>query len=721
MTTPVSGYSGPPQSYNPRCFQRLPQQPSGFQYMNQQALPHASLSHRRVEHVPQSQPFRQTPTLSVVQTGYQSVSSAIIPSPSGSAQVLRHAAAPPTSFHSPVPFSSPRQQTFPQPVTPTGPSNSPRRPLPTPKPRPESLPPPSRHAPQIQAPAPSRPAILTHSASLASIDAPSTLSSPSSATSSNGSRRPLPTPQMRSVKHTSLDLRVRPTSPAKAGPISELPLPLSGPPTVPLKHNVPGFGEQSDRKALPSASAQVSTRGIAGYGKTEGPSSPTKFVPLWKRELQSSPSPAGNTMGRRSTVSGQPIPKTDMVQRVDLPDTTDKDSELIQTSPSRRPLPPPKSSAFSGDEDIRQNRVMRSIHARVPASSKGDEDEYFPHPDFEEDEPIVFASPEDDGDAPSPQYGILDLPQHRRTVLANPENIPGDTRPEGGGIVSSTSHRVRPVRSATLPHAPSSVPSTGSRTPTSDNTSKLINDRGSSGQSLTLRLAALGLAEECGSTNRQLPNSHWYTSAPALQHTPVTQTDSHVRDVPQNASATNSRHVAPSRPAAIESPLPRQIIPRDAQSTGFRPMSERQREKQRELVDLDDAPPPSLRRSPSPARSTPKALPSIQISGSPPQRQWTPSKSSRAESPDGSGDRFRTAGIPSISISDNQGNGVTSGPAIIFSEAPSISVSSPDPPSISFSPPAVLITDPAHEAIAPAISVQVIRSPATKTAWNQTH
>ncbi|KAI6127548.1 hypothetical protein EV401DRAFT_1812550, partial [Pisolithus croceorrhizus] len=86
----------------------------------------------------------------------------------------------------------------PQPATPTSPSNFCRRPLPTPKPRPESLPPPSRHTPQIQAPAPSRPAILTHTASLASIDAPSTLSSPSSTTSSNGSRRPLPTPQMRS-------------------------------------------------------------------------------------------------------------------------------------------------------------------------------------------------------------------------------------------------------------------------------------------------------------------------------------------------------------------------------------------------------------------------------------------------------------------------------------------------------------------------------------------
>ncbi|KAI6116325.1 hypothetical protein F5141DRAFT_659579 [Pisolithus sp. B1] len=718
MTSPISGYSVPPQSYNQRCFQRAPQQPSGFQYMNQQVLPRAPFSHRRMEHVPQSQPFRQTPALSVAQTGYQFVSGTIVPSPSGSAaQTLGHAAAvpppPPSSFHSSVSYSSPRHQTFPQPATPTSSSNFYRRPLPTPKPRPESLPPPSRHTPQIQAPAPSRPAILTHTASLASIDAPSTLSSPSSTTSSNGSRRPLPTPQMRSVKHTSLDLRIHSTSPVKASIPDKLLPSLSRPPTVPSKHNVPSSGEQSDRKSLPSAYAQVSSRDIAGDGKMEGPSSPTKFVPLWKRELQTSPSPAGNilpAMGRRSTVSGQPVPKTDVVQCVDLPDTMDKASEFGQTSPGR-PLPLLKSSAVPGGVGVAQNHVTHSMHTRPFVSFKGDENEYPSRPDIDEEEPIVFAKPEDDRDTPSPQYGIRDLPQRHQKAVANHENIPGNTFREGGDIVvpnGATSQRDCPTRSATLPYTPSSVISTGSRTPTSDDTFKLTNERSSSGQSLTFRLAALGLAGELGSTNqtRQLPNSRWHTSASAPQHNPVTQTEFRGRDVSKNISASDSGPAASSCPTDIGNPPPRHNIPKDSHIVAFRQMSERQREKQREVVDLDDAPPPSLRRSPSPARATSKALPSIQISGSPPQRQWTPSKNSRAESPNGGGDHFRPAGIPSISILDNRGNGVMSSPVTTFSDAPAVSASSPDPPLISISPPTVLKTDSAHRPTTPTINFQ---------------
>lgn len=702
MTSPISGYSAPPLPYNQRCFQRSPQQPSGFQYANQKALPRAPFPQRCMEHVPQSQPFHQTPTVAVAQTSYQSVPAAGPP-------------PPPSSFHSSVSYSSPRQQNFPQPVTPASPSSFHRRPLPTPKTRPESLPPPSRHTPQIQAPAPSRPAILTHTASLVSMDAPSTLSSPSSATSSNGSRRPLPTPQTRSAKHSSLDLRVHSTNPVKAS-ISDKLLPSFSRPTVPSKHNVLVSGEQSDDKLLPSAYAQVSARDIVGDRKIDGPSSPTKFVPLWKRELQTSPSPAGNILpaiGRRSTVSGQPVPKTDVVQCGHTPDTMEKSSEVGQTSPSSRPLPLPKSSAISGGVGVVQNHVARSIVMRPLTLSKSDENGYPPHADLDEEEPIVFANPEDDRDTPSPQYGIRDLPQRHQTAVTNHENIPGNTFREEGDTVAPKgvpSQGVRPTRSATLPYTPSSVISTGSCIPTSDDTSKLINDRSSSGQSLTFRLAALGLAEELGSTNqtRQLPSSRSHTSTSAAQHNPVTQTESRVRDVSNNTSTTNSGPMAYSCPSPtdIGNPPPSQNRPKDPYTVGLRRMSERQREKQREVVDLDDAPPLSLRRSPSPARATPKALPSIQISGSPPQRQWSPSKSSRADSPKGGSDHFRPASIPSISVSDNQGNGVMSGAAATFSDAPGVSVSSSDPPSISVSPATVLITNPAHEATTPTINVQ---------------
>ncbi|KAI6124418.1 hypothetical protein EDD16DRAFT_547644 [Pisolithus croceorrhizus] len=181
--------------------------------------------------------------------------------------------------------------------------------------------------------------------------------------------------------------------------------------------------------------------------------------------------------------------------------------------------------------------------------------------------------------------------------LRTTENIPGNTFREGGDIVvpnSISSQRDRPAPSATLPRTPSSVISTGSRTPTSDDTFKLTSERSSSGQSLTFRLAALGLAEELGSRNqtRQLPNSCWHTSTSAPQHNPVTQTEFRGSDASTNISATDSGPAAPSCSTNIGNPLPRQNIPKDSHTVAFQQMSERQREKQREVVDLDDAPPP---------------------------------------------------------------------------------------------------------------------------------
>ena len=154
-----------------------------------------------------------------------------------------------------------------------------------------------------------------------------------------------------------------------------------------------------------------------------------------------------------------------------------------------------------------------------------------------------------------------------------------------------------------------------------------------------------------------------------------------------------------SRPAVTQNhPSPEKSLPsprKDAYNPRFHQMSDRQREKQPEFVDLDDAPPPSLRRSPSPIRPSSNGLPSIQIFGSPPQRQWTPSKGSRDESPTRSDHRSRPADVPIISVSANSGNGTISTPSINVSApaAPSISVSSADPPSISFSPPQISVSE----------------------------
>jgi len=704
-TTPV-GYSMPGQSYDPRWYQRPPQQPSGFQYTNQQTLPRSSYPQQRTEPPPQSQPFRQMPSSPPVQSGF-SISSAR-PQVQSSYYTLLPAAAnpssplPPSSFHFPGSSATPRQAQNNVPSLPsTSPPNCSPRPLPTPKPRPESLPPPPRHLPQLQAPAPSRPAILTHSPSFASVDPPLSLSSPSSTTSSNGARRPLPTPQ-RYAKHTSLDLRARPSSPVKFSIAEKLLPSLSRLPSKPSIRTVSGSDKQSDGNLSPTTSTQISTRITAGDNEVSSPSSPTKFVPLWKRELQTPPSFTGNTasaMERRSTVSGQSAPKIDAVHGFDTSDSIRRDLGRVQTSPTRRPLPLPQKDGLPTSRGLAHLPTVPSMYTRASASASTDQEKCL---DPSTEEPMVFTNPEDGARTPSPQYGIRDLPQRSRTVIANRGNVADSVQLNDRPTSLDVGKRTCPVRSATLPHPPPSFPPQNPRVPVSNDTLSLINNRSGGGQSLTFRLAALGLSEELStSQTRQLPDPRFPENVPPPPRIPTAQ--SHA---PKNPPITNGNPVGPSRPATTQNPpSPEKSLPsprKDTYSAGFHQMSERQREKQPEFVDLDDAPPPSLRRSPSPMRPSSDNLRSIQISGSPPRRQWTPSKSSGAESPNRSDFRSHLADIPAISVSDNSGNGtITPSISVSAPAAPSISVSSSDLPSISFSPPRISISDPTSDAQSP--------------------
>ena len=178
--------------------------------------------------------------------------------------------------------------------------------------------------------------------------------------------------------------------------------------------------------------------------------------------------------------------------------------------------------------------------------------------------------------------------------------------------------------------------------------------------------------------------------------------------------------------------------------------SERQLQKQRARdsdIDLDDAPPPSLRRSPSPIRQPFARAPEIEITNdAPPKRQWTPGQdvTSRTGNASGNGTSNSYAGlragsrsperrgqpltrppgrsptqpqrtaVPRISVPDGQydnGSDVDDdapGPGIVVSgpgSGLSISVSVPGTPTISISEATVL------EHGAPAISVSVSDSP----------
>ena len=528
-TSPVSGYSMPGQSYDPRWYQRPPQQPSGFQYTNQQTQPRSSYPQQRVEPPPQSQSqsFRQIPHSPPVQSGF-SLSSARPPSTvQNSYYSLLPAAAnpglplgPPSSFHFSGSTATSRQaQSNVPPVFSTSPPNCSPRPLPTPKPRPESMPPPPRHTPQIQSPAPSRPAILTHSP-FSPVEQSSTLSSPSSTTSSNGARRPLPTPQ-RYAKHTSLDLRARPSSPTRSSIAEQLLPSLSRLPSKPSTRNALDSDEQSDGNSSPTASTQISFRTVAGDNKISGLSSPTKFVPLWKRELEASTSLAGNSgpaMERRSTVSGPPAPRVDVIPGSHTSDSTRK-LDRVQTSPSRRPLPLPQKAALSSSRNVTQTSPTRSMSTRAPVPSSMDEENHF----NTHTENVDFADPEDDHRTPSPQYGIRDLPQRSRTVIANRERL--DNVPQNGKPASNVvGQRARPVRSATLP--PSSF-SQNSRVPASNELPSILNERSDGAKSLAFRFAAMSLSEELSaSPTRHPPNSRFPENVPPPPRVPTAQGES---------------------------------------------------------------------------------------------------------------------------------------------------------------------------------------------------
>ncbi|KIJ09756.1 hypothetical protein PAXINDRAFT_102181 [Paxillus involutus ATCC 200175] len=574
--SPIQGQ----QYHDPRLHpsQRLPLQPqsqqqsqqqsqpqsSGFQYTNQLAQPRQPhhplpyIAHPR----PHSQPFFPPPPAHFSQNP---------PNPPQHPQHVQ-VPTPPSPFPSP---SNPSPRHLPQSILTTGPS---RRPLPNPKSRPESMPPPPRHTqpPLIQAPAPSRPAILTHSAdpSTSSSSGASSFSSTLSSTSPTipvtapGGRRPLPTPVLKSTKHASLDLRpihVRPTSPVKSiltdtSNNAQLDRGLPSSFTRRIGGNS-GVDNPSHGGSASSGNASFTTPPLGGSRTAvseahqtqrapsilppEPPTSPNRFVPLWKRNLPAaSPAPNGTTvMERRSTVSGAVPAGTPLYAhgRAESPERRQPASpQQTQLSPSRRPLP------SSPPPPARQ----QSIHQRIAASSGTDDDldadlsspsDVSTDIEVEQYEPMTFADPLEEEEeeledrhgiartrTPSPQYGIRDLPHRSRVAIAGRLDTPNLVNDNGATVMGVASWeqeqaqrqaqtprkehqsqpRMRPVRSATLPRPPTSSSALGqeheqgvgiSQSPRATPASSPFADRGGGGgehQSLTLRFASLGLAEE---------------------------------------------------------------------------------------------------------------------------------------------------------------------------------------------------------------------------------
>lgn len=248
---------------------------------------------------------------------------------------------------------------------------------------------------------------------------------------------------------------------------------------------------------------------------------------------------------------------------------------------------------------------------------------------------------------PSPQYGILDMPRSRfsqrveaKTEARSRGTSPTRSEPPAKGIPpvspfarsESPTRNPSPTRSRGLPRP---TPATSNLPPTSDSPFPPALKRSSvTPQSVTLQMATMGIGED---RNRGRPldqhqvqtspsppkplqertqqnnitasESGWPSNLPRLPRTPATSQhlNSNVNSVNgthgmASAFTFSNRANSSSHPSTSDrNPVRQKVNPPNHSG----PRSSPREDERRSVVglDLDDAPPPSLRRSPSPASS----------------------------------------------------------------------------------------------------------------------
>lgn len=435
-----------------------------------------------------------------------------------------------------------------------------RTPLPTPGPTPA----PTSPQPHSRAShASSRPASNVAGSS----QQPAASLPPSSSTSPTTGRRPLPLP--RSAPGHFSDTALRSSSPAKdtfkspAPPAASASLPLdpsSSPPSqtkfIPYwKRTLPD--PSSDRAASASSSQEAVNPGPSG-------SSGSVASPDSSRQLRDR---------SKSFTTGRPLPPSPLDGSVGKPPVIPPtigvlgDSSRTLPNPSFSPVrastgPPSPIKLTKSTSSLRSSAGSSDIFATRPVSTTKSSMPVCP---------ISPTSSDDDGKSPqngkahqtndcrtpSPQYGIRDLPPKSRSVISQnntryaraPASIdcdPLDDPPRG-----------RPNRSSTL-----SQPSQQSQ---------------------------------------PAQSSHRFTQSTTVRSAPV---------VPAGAGPSRLPASTPTSPTGWPNGLP--PLPRvPVAGAGEQPTIKRARSSTQGYVNLDDAPPPSLRRSPSPSSVSSRAMPRI--------------------------------------------------------------------------------------------------------------
>ncbi|KAH9962958.1 hypothetical protein BC827DRAFT_183841 [Russula dissimulans] len=476
--------------------------------------------------------------------------------------------SPPTSPGS----SGPSRRPLPTPGAPPSQFTSPlfAHPLPTPGPTPAPTSPQSHSRPLRAGSLPSSGTVLS------SHQAASSLPS-ASPTSPTGGRRPLPLPRV--TTGSLSDTAPRSSSPAK----DVLKSSSASPgvlPSLPHDH--------------PSSSSQA------------------KFIPYWKRTLpdpssERVPSASSSQEAVSPCVSGSPGP-------VASPDYDHQPRDRSKSFTGGRPLPPspldgsvgkppfipptisvlgensralPNPSSFPVKASTSPPPPIRPVKSSSSLPSAAGSSPLFSNRPFsltKPSRPISPATSDDDGKPsqngkapqkgrrpPSPQYGILDLPPESRSVISRNSTKHFRTPASIDHDRSDELPRGRSIRSPTLPQTPIKNP--------------------------------------------PAQHTHRSTRSAIVQLAPA---------LPSVAGSSRHADSTPTSPAGWPNTLPRP--PRaPLPGAGERPIVNRTRSSRQEYVNLDDAPPPSLRRSPSPSAVSSRTVPRLKTRSmaSTPQRRFT--------------------------------------------------------------------------------------------------
>ncbi|KAI0642656.1 hypothetical protein C8Q79DRAFT_983257 [Trametes meyenii] len=650
-------------------YQQQPAYPYPTQYSAPQPVPPQD-ARVQAQYAPQAQYSYAQPGQSPAQSPYghpavpsQRPPSRINPSPLPPSPIAPHSPQQYGQFTrpppSPQPYSlPPSSNPYPSPVSPQIPQGGPpqlaRRPLPTPRGLP-ATPQSAGFPPVVPQPPPSpQPTYAMHRPtrsvpSVFSAYPPSQpngsgfttpaheISPTSSAFSTTSTSPPRPLPLPRSAGNSNLStaqqgqaqqIQARPQSPPKRA----LPLPL---PASDSNPNPQSVREQQQPIRSPEP--------VSATGQ--------KFVPLWKRAL---PQPGGSSsrvllapaesrqpsaIERRSTVSIgatrplPPSPNKPSNPTVGLP----RDPTPSNEKPaSERPTPPtPPSVALpSGSSSPSSSRfTLRERSRTLPLPSAAPSYPPPPKPDLaqappsprhttarpfsqsphsSDDEELTNALLERHPRSPSPQYGIRDLPRNRQA----PQAVETSPSPN-----TDTTPRARR-------ELPSPVPASQTQTQTQD---------GEGDGSLAFRMAAMSMRSTSPAGPFRPGHGHSGSVSRGGSSRPMPQPPSNAQ--PEREQQQQQRPQSRSGWPSALPPLPRApVSPEPVTQSGFAPAPAQTRSRPLPVrsntagaslppfaqprsprkmdldLSLDDAPPPSLRRSPSPLASRSRA----NASGQPP-------------------------------------------------------------------------------------------------------